>query len=126
MDEERRHETREMSIRPIVMFGVGLAGSTAVILLLMAWLFGYFAAREAKLDMPPSPLAETQRLPPEPRLQVAPATDLQEMRAAEDAVLNSYAWVDRTAGIVRIPIDRAITLLSQRGLPVRPQPKGEK
>lgn len=126
MGEERRHETRDMDIRPIVMFGAGLVGSTAAVLLLMAWLFGYLAAREAKLDIPPSPLAETRRPPPEPRLQITPATDLEEMRRTEDAVLNSYGWVDRGAGIVRVPIDRAITLLAQRGLPVRPQPKGQK
>lgn len=126
MDDERHHETREMDIRPIVMFGAALVGSTAVILLLMAWLFGYFAAREARLDVPPSPLAETRQPPPEPRLQIAPATDLEEIRAAEDAALNSYGWVDRKTGIVRIPIDRAITLLAQQGLPVRPQSKGQK
>lgn len=126
MDDERHHETRDMDIRPIVMFGAALVGSTAAVLLLMAWLFGYFAAREARLDVPPSPLAETRRPPPEPRLQIAPATDLEEIRGTEDAALNSYGWVDRKAGILRIPIDRAITLLAQRGLPVRPQPKGQK
>jgi hypothetical protein len=126
MDEERRHETPEINIRPIVMFGAGLVGSTGVVLLVMGWLLGYFAAREARLDVPPSPLAEIRQLPPEPRLQVDPATDLEEMWRAEDAVLNSYGWVDQKAGIVRIPIERAITLLDQRGLPVRPQPKGQK
>jgi hypothetical protein len=35
--------------------------------------------------------------------------------------LNSYGWVDQQAGIARIPIDRAMALLAQRGLPTRPQ-----
>ena len=48
------------------------------------------------------------QLPPEPRLQNHPREDLLALRRAEDAVLNSYGWVDRTAGIVRIPIDQAI------------------
>ena len=43
------------------------------------------------------------------------------IRAAEDQILNSYGWVDRSKGIVRIPIDRAIDLLAKRGLPARPQ-----
>jgi hypothetical protein len=38
----------------------------------------------------------------------------------EDATLNSYAWVDRAAGIVRIPIDQAMDLVAASGLPVRP------
>jgi hypothetical protein len=40
-----------------------------------------------------------------------------ELRTAEDTDLNSYGWVDRTAGIARIPIDRAMQLLLERGLP---------
>ncbi len=41
------------------------------------------------------------------------------MRAAEDQVLNSYRWIDQSAGIVGLPIDRAMDLVAQRGLPVR-------
>lgn len=54
-----------------------------------------------------------------PRLQLAPAVDLQAFRAREDAELNSYGWVDQTAGVVRIPIERAIDLIVKRGLPAR-------
>ncbi len=35
--------------------------------------------------------------------------------------MHSYGWVDQPAGVVRIPIDRAMELLAQRGLPTRPQ-----
>jgi hypothetical protein len=61
---------------------------------------------------PPS----ADRFPP---LQVNPPLDLLAFRAREEAQLNSYGWIDRTAGIVRIPIDRAMDLLLVRGLPVR-------
>ena len=43
------------------------------------------------------------------------------MRAAEDQILNGYRWVDQAKGQVRIPIDRAIDMLAQRGLPARAQ-----
>ena len=43
------------------------------------------------------------------------------MRAAEDKILNGYGWVDQAHGVVRVPIDRAIDMLAQRGLPSRPQ-----
>ena len=45
--------------------------------------------------------------------------ELQQMRAAEDQILNSYGWVDQKKGVVRVPIARAIDLLAQRGLPMR-------
>jgi len=54
---------------------------------------------------------------PEPRLIVTPAVDLEKLRAHEDEELKSYGWVDRGSGIVRIPIDRAMELIVQRGLP---------
>ena len=57
--------------------------------------------------------------PPFPKLQIFPPADLEKFRDHEDAQLNTYGWIDKTAGIVRIPIDRAMDLLAQRGLPYR-------
>jgi hypothetical protein len=124
---ERRHAPYDLQLRPVVIFGAVLVGVIVLILLGLAWLFQAFNTRLAQQDVPPSPLAQTrQQLPPEPRLQVAPAQELQQMRAAEEALLHSYGWVDQAAGIVRIPIDRAITLLVERGLPAWPEsPTGQ-
>jgi len=63
---------------------------------------------------------------PEPRLQIAPQLDLAAMRAREEAELHSYGWIDRKAGVVRLPIDRAMELMVQRGLPVRGDPNAPK
>jgi len=82
-------------------------------------LFSRFANIQMRSQTPPSPLVSTRQPFPGPRLQVNPAKDIQEMRAAEDATLNSYGWVNPEAGIVRIPIDRAIEILAQKGLPAR-------
>jgi hypothetical protein len=56
---------------------------------------------------------------PYPRLQVSPPLDLQSFRAWEEAQLHSYGWVDRSAGVVRIPIERAMDLVLPEGLPTR-------
>jgi hypothetical protein len=63
---------------------------------------------------------------PEPRLQVAPEVDLAALRAREGLELNTYGWIDRKAGIVRIPIERAMDLTVRRGLPVHGQPDAPK
>ncbi len=115
------YERRDLSVRVAGLFLLGLIVSIGVVFLLMALLFNYFAGRAARQDLPPSPLAEARQVPPEPRLLVHGREDLQAMRAAEDSVLHSYGWVDQSAGIVRIPIDRAMDLLADRGLPVRRQ-----
>ena len=54
-----------------------------------------------------------------PRLQISAPVDLEKFRAQEEADLDSYCWVNKTSGIVRVPIDRAMELVLQRGLPTR-------
>ena len=54
-----------------------------------------------------------------PRLQADPHGDLTEYRRAKAGLLESYGWIDRKKGIVRIPVTRAMRLLLDRGFPVR-------
>src|SRR5215469_2165467 len=56
-------------------------------------------------------------LPPEPRLQASPSADWKAYRDAQMEQLSSYGWVDRDKGAVAIPIQRAMELIIQRGIP---------
>lgn len=123
-NEEIQHEESDVNIRSIFGFGIGLFVVAVVIHVAIYVLFVFFTNQEAKANASPQyPLAAGQesRLPPEPRLQTNPRQDLQDLRAQEDATLNGYSWVDRNAGVVRIPIADAMKLTLQRGLPARPQ-----
>ena len=112
------HEERDVALRPVVAAAIGLAVVIVLVVLGMRGLLGYYIVRGERTSPPANPLAATagQPLPPEPRLQTHPRRDLHELRASEDAVLNTYGWVDRQSGVVRIPIDRAMALLAERGL----------
>jgi hypothetical protein len=117
-----RDEDADVNVRAILGFGAGLI-LVALLIYLMVWLlFLYFNGRESVRVAPEYPLAigEATRLPPEPRLQTNPRGDLQLLRAHEDEWLTSYGWIDKQAGVVRIPIEEAIRITAQRGLPVRP------
>lgn len=57
----------------------------------------------------------------EPRLETDERNELTEPRVREEEYLNSYGYVDQPAGAVHIPIERAMQLVAERGLPVRPQ-----
>lgn len=116
-----RHEETDVNIRGIFAFAFGLVVVAAVIHLVVWLLFAYFSTRETARVAPRYPLAATEqnRLPPEPRLQTNPRQDLADLRAAEERILSSYGWVDRNAGIVRIPIEEAMRLVVERGLPAR-------
>ena len=59
----------------------------------------------------PSSLTNAPAVLTGPGLLVNQSADMDKLRAAEEATLKSYGWVDRDHGIVRIPIDRAIDLL---------------
>src|SRR3977135_1598470 len=115
------HEQSEMGIRIVLMLAVELFFGALLIILFSAWLYG-FLERYQKGAVPPtmftSPASPPQEAPPAPQLQISPRMDLEQFRAAEEARLNSYGWVDRQNAVVRIPIDRAMDLISQQGLPV--------
>jgi hypothetical protein len=115
------HDTSDIDLRAVLAFGLGLIVVAALVYLLVWVLFLFFATREAARAGRRYPLATTQedRLPPEPRLQTNPRQDLRELRASEDRMLNSYGWVDKDKGIVRVPIGEAMKLVVKRGLPAR-------
>jgi len=115
------HEQSDVNLAGILLFAGGLIVTALLIHLLVWGLFRFFDAREAHQKPAEFPLAIQQenRLPPEPRLQTNPRQDLQDFRAHEDAILTTYGWVDRNAGVVRIPISEAMKLTVERGLPVR-------
>ena len=113
----RGHETSDASLKAAALLMLMTLGFVVVGVVSMYFLYGAVIEYHASKDAPPSPL-ESSRAPfTGPRLQVAPPMDMDEMKAAENELLDSYDWIDREAGIVRIPIDRAIGLLAERGLP---------
>lgn len=112
---ETGHELRDVRFRPVL---VGAALIVAMVLLAaagMVRLHDALADRQARQSAPANPLAASVgKLPPEPRLQADPVADLEMLRAAEQAMLDGYDWLDRDAGLARIPIDRAMDLLVER------------
>ena len=119
-DAPVHHETSDVNIRGIFVFAGGLAVVMALVGVVVWALFQYFAARESRAAAVQYPLAsQASRVPPEPRLQINPRQDLSDLLAHEDQTLTTYGWIDKNAGIVRIPIERAMTLTVERGLPTR-------
>jgi hypothetical protein len=114
------HETADANIRWIVVTGAGLVIAAAIALSIVYGIFQFLSTQPAT-TAPPNPMAETgvQQFPPAPRIEEHPAADIQELHAKEDSLLSTYGWTDKMAGVVRIPIDRAIDLQLQRGFPVR-------
>ena len=117
------HEVQDVNLKFFASVMVGLFLLLFVGMSVSLWYENTLREGVHKRDTPPPPLAATlPQTPPEPRLQPTPGVDLQRFRADEEKVLENYEWVDAKSGIARIPIERAMELTAQRGLPVRGAP----
>jgi hypothetical protein len=119
----RGHETSDANVRAVVKFVIGLFLSILASLVIVRVTFDYFVKHQG-LGPPASPFEDTRKLPPAgvPELEAAPGQEFQHYREQQGDVLDSYGWVDQRAGIVRLPIDRAMDLVLERGLPVQKTP----
>ena len=116
-------EQSDIHARSVVLAGAGLLVAIWIIVVLLHFVFAFFANYRAQASPRPSPLAATQNLQPlAPLLQVSPRMDLKDLRAYEDWKLDHYSWADRQNGIVEIPIDRAMEIIAARGIPPQKTP----
>jgi hypothetical protein len=125
-----------VSYSGIVWFVVILTLTTVFCQLVVWGAFELMAWRVDRGDGPRAPLAAERPQPaidggrmvtgtdesPRPALLVSEPDVLREFRETERTGQSSYQWIDRNAGTIRIPIDRAKTLVLERGLPARPGP----
>lgn len=112
------HERKDVDVPALFTIAFLLLLSCIAIFIVVTLLMRYFEAHEPAVTAGQANIPATQiKEFPRPRLEVKPGASLTELRAVEDVDLNSYGWIDRNAGTVRIPIDRAMQLLLDRGLP---------
>lgn len=114
------HEGHDVDLKVILGWLGGLFGLLVGTLILMFVMYHFMYVRKDRLGQETVVRGYDPRANlPEPKLQVRPRDDLKALRAEEDALLDHYGWVDRKSGVVRIPIERAIELTAERGLPAR-------
>lgn len=112
----------ELSLKAIAGFAIGLLVVLAVSAVFLWYFSKFLRGQEEALD-PAAPALEAARAPykpPGPLLQSDPVKEMEALRAEEDAILHTYAWVDEAGGIARVPIERAITLMVGDSGPAQP------
>jgi protein SCO1/2 len=115
-----KEEASLLNRRTLLLAGAGLLVAIILTHILAAVILSIYSAATLRAEVGRQQIRETAPVLLEPRLQVAPLTDLQTLQATERARLDGYGWIDREAGVVRIPIERAMQLVVERGLPVAP------
>lgn len=117
-DHHVRFEPEDIKPRPVIYTGVGVVVFTIAVALLIHFVYGPLT-RERERDgaQTPAAAARSTQLPPQPNLQSTPQEDFQSFRAAQVGQLNKYNWIDKGKGVIGIPIQRAMDLTIQRGIP---------
>src|SRR5689334_22997835 len=136
------HEESDVAVKPLLWFVGGLTAFTIIVCVAMWIMFQFFLNREIGQELKASPLARQgeERLPPEPRLQLAPGfgvttddgqrhglsfeekhegvpqpqSEYWVVRSEWMQELSEYGWADEKAGMVRLPVEEAITLYAER------------
>jgi hypothetical protein len=119
-DIRRGHEVSDVSGHGFLIFTILFLSCLGTISLSLIGLLGYLSAGVSR---EPASAVAGRLLPGEPRIQGSfvhpdmPNADMARLRQDEEKMLTSYGWVDRPAGIARIPVARAMELFLQRGPP---------
>jgi len=124
-------EPEDLQARPIITALIGLGLARIAIYFIVLWMYTFLDRYQATHQTGASPLVATQTdtrhiTPaqiegfPQPRLETDERGQLDSIRIKEEETLNSYGWVDESAGVVHIPIQQAMQLLVEQGLPTRP------
>jgi|SRR5580704_5398813 hypothetical protein len=129
------YERRDIGIAGVLYFLLALAVAGVFVHFVVSGLYAYLDKHTEANQAPMSPLitnapTDTRHLPddykdylkqnfPAPQLEIDERNQLDSIRTNEAQILSSYDYIDKNAGTVRIPIDRAMDLIAQRGLPVR-------
>jgi hypothetical protein len=131
-------ERQDLQPSGILYFLLGVAMLLLISILGIRGVYAFLDRREKALQPPVNPLVTNvptdtrhiapgypQSVFPDPKLEENERGQLNGILLQQEDALYSYGWIDEKAGTVRIPIERAMDLIAQRGLPVRPQGAGE-
>ena len=122
-DASAGYERRDVNPRAILWLMAGVTGCALVAMAALWILINAFERQAASRDPARSPLVG-ERLPSAaPELQPTPVHDYQAFQASQERALTTYGWVDREKSIVRLPVERAMQLLLERGEPTTSEDK---
>jgi hypothetical protein len=121
----REAQAAGYEIRDAEPRSLGYFAASLVFLVIFAggvawWTFRNFSAATVA-SVEGDPFATSRPLPPAPRLRVSPALDWATYKQMEERQLETYGWTDEQRGLVHVPIERAMDMLLESGLPARQQ-----
>jgi len=116
-----QHEHTDIDVSIGYNFAIWLAVAMVLSLGIVYGTFWLFEGQRASAEeVQQFPLAAGRdQEPPTPRLQTQPFKDVYLLKQGQNERLDTYGWTDRDNGLVHIPIERAMELTLEHGLPAR-------
>ncbi len=105
-DADVRLESPGVTVRPVLL------GAFACVALMLAAIWGLNAVYDRQVPNRTLPAPEQF---PSPRVQTNQIEQRQDIETAQRRLLTGYAWADQDKTLVRIPIERAMAIIAQRG-----------
>lgn len=119
------HETRDVQAGPTFRAGLYILGAMFLTAVVVVPLFRLLKRDETAAQAPAATALKVDPgllAAPGPRLLTAEPKTLAAFRSQEQEILTTYAWVEKDKGIVRIPVDEALRIVAEHGLPTFPAP----
>ena len=124
----RGHEVRDLPVRMAFISLAALVGALGLFLVITSAL-QYIYVNQLPCLCPPNGVLSANPAGTVPAAVIRrqnPASESEQYLAEQNERLNTYGWVSQNGGVVHIPIERAMQLLLQRGLPTRPQSEADR
>ena len=127
-------EENDIKVATIYWYLVALGLATVAALIISIFVYRFTSSLAASSDAPPPPsrAALGKDLPPEPRLQGVPGhefdpqKDLRFKLKADTEANEKLEWIDKNAGIAQIPVEDAMKIIAEKGLPASSAPSAVK
>ena len=116
--ESLGYEKQDVTAGPLVIGVISLFAFLGIMALVGLLFYNYFGVKEPAVGAEKMTANADKRIPPiDHRLQGYPVKDMESFRKAEDLQIENYQWKDKPKGVVAIPLERAVELIAERGLP---------
>ncbi len=130
-------ESRDVKARTIYVYLAVLAASVILSYVVCVFVLRVTTKIAADSDTPPPPVREEMgkdylTMPPEPRLQGVPGHgtdpqyDLREKMLEDSEADEKAGWIDQNSGVAQIPVEDAMKIIAEKGLPAASTPPAEK
>lgn len=118
-NRSKNYERQDAKAKPLFLFILALFALIVVVAGILFFYLKILESHSKKSDLPSFYEIEEPLQIPEPRLEIHPSSNYQALKEKEDYWLSTYGWSSLEHGKIHIPIEEAMRLIAEQGLPTQ-------